>query len=192
MDNTNDLKQGRGQSANSNGEALAAMAENYKHINGWGIDADPQNEPTYPMKNWTGDDHKRSNYTRPTQQPMSVEILHSNERPTVSAVFGTVSPPSGLSGMLRRFAFKYSEESLKHWFALVMADRINVVEGIVDDFKHGTVPNILKEKGMNAAWEHNRKAVVKNVIVGVAAASILFLIFKNKKSKKISQREFSF
>jgi hypothetical protein len=24
------------------------------HINGWAIDADPENEPTYPMKKYTG------------------------------------------------------------------------------------------------------------------------------------------
>src|SRR6187200_1171435 len=105
-------------------ESDAAMADKYKHIKGWGIDADPENEPTYPMKNYNGDDHKRSNYTRPPLQRADVEVLHSNERPGLSAVFGTVCPPSGLSGLIRRFAFKYSEESLKHWFALVLADRI--------------------------------------------------------------------
>ncbi|MGB4399920.1 MAG: hypothetical protein WBJ10_11160 [Daejeonella sp.] len=50
------------------------------------------------MKNYTGDDHNRINWERPEQQKESVEILHSNERPSVSAVFGTTSPPSGLSG----------------------------------------------------------------------------------------------
>jgi hypothetical protein len=38
----------------SNGTAESNMdrsiAESYKDIPGWGIDADPQNNPTYPMK----------------------------------------------------------------------------------------------------------------------------------------------
>jgi hypothetical protein len=41
---------------------MTPTEENYKNIPGWGIDADPENEPTYPMKTYTGDDHKRSNY----------------------------------------------------------------------------------------------------------------------------------
>jgi len=36
----------------------------YKQIPGWGMDSDPENEPTYPMKNYTGDDHNRINYER--------------------------------------------------------------------------------------------------------------------------------
>src|SRR5687767_2833276 len=69
----------------------------HAHIKGWGIDADRENEPTYPMKKYTGDDHRRLNYERPEQQPVNIEILQSNERPHVTAVFGTSTPPSGLS-----------------------------------------------------------------------------------------------
>ncbi len=90
------------------------LEDNYSHIKGWGIDADPKNQPTYPMKKYTGDDHRRLNYERPPQQPVNVEILHSNERPDVTRVFGTSVPPSGLSGMIRRYAFKYSEGSWGH------------------------------------------------------------------------------
>ena len=187
MDNTSNApkKQG-GNTDNENAASFAAMAENYKHINGWGIDADPENEPTYPMKKWTGDDHKRSNYVRPELQPVDVEILHSNERPNVSAVFGNQNPPSGLSGVVRRYAFKYSEESLKHWFALVMADRINVIEGIIDDIKHGIMPNIIKEKGMKAAWQHNRKGVIKDVAIAAGVLSLAVILLSKKKSKKKS------
>ncbi len=72
---------------------MEARNEDYKNIPGWGIDADPENEPTYPMKNYTGDDHNRINYERSSQQPLTVEILQSNERPAPTAVFGTTVPP---------------------------------------------------------------------------------------------------
>ncbi|HEY0058952.1 MAG TPA: hypothetical protein VGB56_07435, partial [Flavisolibacter sp.] len=65
-----------------------SLEERYSHIKGWGIDADPRNEPTYPMKVYTGDDHKRLNWERPTLQPVTVEVLHSNERPNMTATFG--------------------------------------------------------------------------------------------------------
>src|SRR5688500_14055724 len=88
-----------------------SLEEKFSHIKGWGMDADPENEPTYPMKKYTGDDHQRLNYTPPQQQPVDIEVLKSNERPRMTAVFGTSTPPSGVSGAIRRFAFKYSEGS---------------------------------------------------------------------------------
>jgi len=157
--------------------------ESYKDIPGWGIDADPENEPTYPMKHWNGADHERLNYQRPPQQPVDVEILHSNERPNVTAVFGTSTPPSGVSGMLRRFAFRYSEGSSKHWMTLILADRVNVVEGIVDDIKHGHFPNLIAERGWKAEWKYNREGVIKKVAVTAAIATVAVLLLSKKKKK---------
>jgi hypothetical protein len=74
-------------------------------IKGWGVDADPKNDPTYPMKKRQNGEHAGYSWKRPPQQPNNVEVLHSNERPNVSAAFGTSTPPSGLSGMIRRVAF---------------------------------------------------------------------------------------
>ena len=161
------------------------LANNYTHIKGWGIDADPKNEPTYPMKHWTGDDHERLNYERPPLQPVDIEVLHSNERPNVTAVFGTSVPPSGLSGMIRRYAFKYSEGSWGHWLPLILADRVNMVEGILDDLKHGHIPNFFVERGWTAEWKYNRKSFVTKVAVGavVTAGVVALLMQKNKKQK---------
>jgi hypothetical protein len=160
--------------------------ENYSHINGWGIDADPENEPTYPIKNYTGDDHKRINWVRPPLQAQNMEVLHSNERPSLTATFGTASPPSGLSGMIRRFAFKFSESEYGHWLPLLIADRVNAVEGIIDDLRRGHVPNIFAERGWTAEWKYNRKALVKKMIVGAALTSVVILMMMNKK--KLSRR----
>lgn len=158
-------------------------SEKYKHIKGWGIDADPRNEPTYPMKNYTGDDHKRLDYVRPLQQETDIEVLHSNERPGVSAVFGTSVPPSGFSGVLRRYAFQYSEGSFRHWLTLLLADRINVVEGLIDDFKKGYLPDIFRELGAKAEWEYNRKGLIKKVLAG-AGIFILAVAFFSRSGKK--------
>src|SRR5690554_1457650 len=157
-------------------------SEKYTHIKGWGIDADPKNEPTYPMKNYTGDDHKRLDYQRPPQQEKTIEVLHSNERPGLSAVFGTSVPLSGLSGNLRRKAFEYSEGHFGHWFILLLADRINVIEGIIDDFKKGHPPNVIAEVGGNAAWKYNKKGVVRKIVVGsLVTLTMLFLFSRSGK-----------
>lgn len=157
----------------------------YKNIKGWGIDANPQNDPTYPMKKRTNEEHKGYTWERPVQQPIDVEVLKSNERPSVSAVFGTSSPPSGLSGQIRRYAFKHSESSYAHWLPLILADRINVFEGIVDDLKSGHVPNIFVERGWTAEWKYNREAFVKKVVVGalVTTALVASLMIKGKKNR---------
>jgi hypothetical protein len=161
-------------------------SEKYAHIKGWGVDADPKNDPTYPMKNYTGDDHKRLDYEKPPQQEVNVEILHSNERPGVSAVFGTSAPPSGLSGAVRRYAFNYSESSFGHWLPLFLADRINVVEAIIDDIKSGHIPNFFKEAGGIAAWKYNRKGVIRKAVTGAVILSIVYTFFcrSGKKKKK--------
>jgi hypothetical protein len=161
---------------------METTEKDFSHINGWGIDADPENEPTYPIKKYTGDDHKRINWERPPLQPATVEVLHSNERPNLSAVFGTASPPKGLSGAIRRYAFKYSESSYGHWLPLLLADRVNVVEGIVDDLKQGHVPNIFAEKGWAAEWKYNRKAVLQKAATA-AIVTFVVLVSLNKKKK---------
>jgi hypothetical protein len=162
---------------------METKEQDFSHIKGWGVDADPKNEPTYPMKKYTGDDHKRLNWDRPALQPATVEVLHSNERPNLTAVFGTSAPPSGLSGSIRRFAFKYSENSYGHWLPLLLADRVNEVEGIIDDLKRGHVPNIFAEKGWAAEWKYNRKSVLqKAATVGILA--VVLWASANKKSKK--------
>lgn len=146
-------------------------------IKGWGVDADQQNDPTYPMKNRNNGEHAGYSWDRPEQQPTTVEILHSNERPNVSAVFGTSTPPSGLSGVIRRAAFKYSESSYGHWLPLMLADRVGMVEGVLSDLTHGHVPNIFAERGWKAEWKHNRKSLLTRILVGtvITSAAVIYL-----------------
>lgn len=161
------------------------LAEKYQHIKGWGVDADPDNDPTYPMKKYTGDDHLRLNYDRPPMQLSDVEILQSNERPGITAVYGTSTPPSGLSGKIRRYAFRYSEGSFGHWIPLLIADRVNMVEGIIDDIRKGIFPNIIAERGWKAEWKHNRKGVIKKAAFVALMATAAFIIVSKRKRKAV-------
>ncbi|HEX8684426.1 MAG TPA: hypothetical protein VF707_19070 [Ardenticatenaceae bacterium] len=134
-------------------------------VKGWGVDADPKNDPTYPMKQRNNGEHAGYSWERPPQQPLTVEVLHSNERPNVTATFGTSTPPSGVSGMLRRKAFNYSESSYGHWLPLMLADRVGVVEGLLADLAHGHIPNIVGELGWKAEWKHNRRSLLTSILV---------------------------
>jgi len=158
--------------------------KDFSHIKGWGIDADPQNDPTYPMKPHRTDAEQTGySWERPTLQAETVEVLQSNERPNLTAVFGTSTPPSGLSGMIRRYAFKYSEGHWGHWIPLLLADRVNVVEGVIDDIRHGHVPNIFAEKGWKAEWKHNPKGLVTKVATTVLVATALVALVTRRNKR---------
>src|SRR5690606_29385109 len=123
-------------------------------------------------------------WERPDQQPVKDEVLHSIERPNISAVHGTSVPPSGLSGAIRRLAFRQSENSYGHWLPLLVADRVNVVEVIIDDLVHGHVPNIFKEKGLSARWKYDRKTAIINVATTVVITAVVAgLIFGRNRRR---------
>jgi hypothetical protein len=165
----------------------AELAEKYRHIMGWGMDYDEKNDPAYPVKRWNGADHKRLHYARPPLQPLKMEVLRSTERSDYPAVFGETIPPKGLSGMIRRAAFMLDENQWRHWFGLLLADRINIVEGLAEDLAHGYIPNILKETGFAAAWKYNRRQVLTRMLIcTAAAASIAALIYFSRGNKEKS------
>jgi hypothetical protein len=155
-----------------------------KDIPGWGMDADPENDPTYPMKHSNGADHERLNYEKAPQQPQDIEVFHSIERPGVTRVFGTSTPPSGLSGAVRRYAYKYSEATATHWMTLMLADRINVIEGKLDDLIHGVLPNPWIERGWRAEWKHNRTAFIGKAATTALLITAGIMLLSVKKKRK--------
>ncbi len=124
----------------------------FAHIPGWGSDLERENRPAVPMERTPPRlDVPWSN--PPPAQPMTVEVLKSVERPEHSCTFGTRLPPKGLSGMIRRAAFKRSENDIGHWLMLIAADRVNVVEGVCEDMKRSPAKAALVGVGAAlAAW----------------------------------------
>ena len=149
-------------------------------IPGWGVDADPANDPTYPYRDRSQDDGPGMNWQRPPQQQSDVEVLSSIEHVRMPAVFGTSTPPSGLSGMIRRLAFRWSESNWLHWLLLMGADRINVVEGIAQDLSRAKIPNIPAEMGMRSEWAHNKKGLVTKVAVAAAVSAVIFALVSRR------------
>jgi len=141
-------------------------------VPGWGADLEPSSRPAVP-KERTPPRLDNVHWDRPEAQQTNVKVLHSNERPGLTPVFGTTVPPSGLSGLMRSLAFRYSENDLRHWLILLAADRVNVGEGLLADLAHGHVPNLFAEMGGPAEWRYNkaglaRKAVIAGAVVGLA------------------------
>ena len=94
------------------------------HVPGWGADLDRRNRPAVPMER-TPPRLENVHWDQPSPQPITVEVLKSTERPGISPVFGSTLPPRGLSGVVRRLAFRASENDLRRWLLLMLADRIN-------------------------------------------------------------------
>jgi hypothetical protein len=161
-----------------------SMAPDTALIVGWGADADTRNDPTYPYRDRSKDDHS-GEWERPTQQEPQVELLQSVEHKRLPAVFGTSSPPSGVSGSMRRLAFRWSESNWAHWLLLIAADRVNMVEGLVEDLARGHIPNIPREMGVPAEWKHNKIGLMKKLAVaGVIGGAATALVLSRRSSSK--------
>ena len=151
-------------------------------IPGWGSDLDRANRPGVPMERRPARlPHAHEHALTP--QPLRTEVLHSAERPGVTPLFGSPQPPSGVSGWLRRVAFGYSENDLRHWLMLLAADRVNVVEGLVDDVAHGHIPRLYAETGGRAELKHNPAAAARKAAALVAVAGVGYWLWKRSRSR---------
>jgi hypothetical protein len=166
-------------------KANAAAAQTQPPIDpatvvGWGVDADPENDPTWPMRDRSKDDGPGMNWARPPVQDPEVEILQSVEHKSQPASVGTSTPPRGLSGSLRRQAFRFSESQWGHWLLLMLADRINTVEGLAQDVRRGRMPNPLVEMGL-VPQSRSREAALGTAAVAGFAVAAVFLLLRRRR-----------
>jgi hypothetical protein len=152
--------------------------EQLQHIQGWGADLDRKDRPAVPME------RTPPRFIHPhrdiPQQVQNVEVFVSPERPGITPIFGTAQPPRNLSGMIRRLAYKLTENDIRHWLLLIVADRVNVVEGIGEDLARGRVPNVLGEMGLRAELRHNPYGLVKKAAVTSAIAGGIWYLMKRR------------
>ena len=83
---------------------------------------------------------------------------------------------------MREVAFGYSESDLRHWLLLLAADRVNMVEGIVDDLRRGHVPDLIAETGLAAEWKYNRAAAVKKLAIA-SGALVAFAVWRLRRRR---------
>ncbi|SNS96409.1 hypothetical protein SAMN06265795_11094 [Noviherbaspirillum humi] len=163
-------------------EHQARQQREHSHIVGWGADLDHRNRPAYPMER-TPPRLEGVHWTEPEPQPVHMKVFHSTERPGITPVFGTSSPPSGLSGMMRDFAFRLSENDIRHWLILLLADRVNMVEGIGQDLMRGHVPNIFAEMGIKAEFRHNPAGLARKVAVASAVVGLGYYLLQRRRTR---------
>lgn len=153
--------------------------EDLQRIPGWGSDLDHKNRPAIPMER-TPPRFIHVPQGQPVQQAQTVEVLYSPERPGITPLFGTAQPPKWLSGAIRRLAYKLPENDLRHWLMLIAADRVNTVEGIVDDLRQGHVPNVLGEMGIRSELRYNPAGLMRKALIATAVVGGIVLLRKRR------------
>jgi hypothetical protein len=160
-------------------------------IPGWGVDLDPKDRPSVPKLQFQENLSGAHWGETPDQQPEKWPRERSIEHARLTPVFGTSSPPKGLSGAIRKFSYaRYSEGRAAHWLLLILADRVDAWEshlasfltlrpdnpitetGVLSEFTHHGLKSRLRRKRTD--WVHQ---VLDPVIVAgpwVAAAGVAF------------------
>lgn len=147
-------------------------------IAGWGSDVDPETRPGVP-RDKAPDIGAEHLYIDITRQKPPHRIHKSTEHGQMTPVFGTSCPPKGLSGRIRDAAYNLSEGRLARWMALMLADRVDMVEGVVADFARLRPPNVVREMGLRSEWRYNRKRVIKVAAVA-AAVGVAYLLTRRR------------
>ncbi|EMY35127.1 hypothetical protein D477_006076 [Arthrobacter crystallopoietes BAB-32] len=117
-------------------------------IPGWGADLDPKDRPAVPKERFDPA-ASGAHWDFPERQPEKWPRERSIEHQTLPPVFGTSAPPKGLSGALRKLAYrKYSEGRAAHWLILIAADRVDAVESHLRSFATLRPDNPITETGV--------------------------------------------
>jgi hypothetical protein len=91
------------------------------------IDASPERRPGVPAQRSpapVGNTH----WLEPDKQPAHPGVIKDSSRPELTATFGTGQVPRGLSGLIRRAAYRLPDYEAKRWAILLIADRVDSLE----------------------------------------------------------------
>lgn len=117
-------------------------------IPGWGADLDKADRPSVPKLRTDLD--SGAHWTLPDRQPEMPGRERSIEHRILTPVFGTAQPLHGISGAIRKFAYRYSEGRAVHWLLLLGADRVDVVENRITAVLRLRPDNPISEMGLKA------------------------------------------
>jgi hypothetical protein len=121
-------------------------------IPGWGADLNKEDRPSVPKLKFleTG-----AHWDFPERQPEKWPRERSVEHRFLTPVFGTAQPPRGLSGAMRKFAYRFSEGRTAHWMILLYADRVDAGEHHLRSLLSLRPDNPITESGIKAEFTHN-------------------------------------
>lgn len=117
---------------------------------GAGADADPRDRPGVPMERTSRE--PLAAWREPERMRDVPGVTRRAELQQMTPVFSTALPPKGISGALRRRAYRVPETDARHWMALLLADRVEL-------------------------WEHRAARLVKLLaVVPMGVAGVVFAL----------------
>ncbi|MHA7283457.1 hypothetical protein [Arthrobacter sp. TMS2-4] len=129
-------------------------------IPGWGVDLDPKDRPSYPREVFdpagTG-----AHWDYPEEQQDREGRERSIEHGQLTPVFGTSAPLHGVSGSIRRYAYRYGEGRAAHWLILLAGDRVDAWGAHLGSFASLRPDNPITETGVLA--EGRRHGIASRV-----------------------------
>lgn len=124
-------------------------------IPGWGVDLDPKDRPAVPKERFDPG-ASGAHWDFPERQEERWPRERSIEHAFLPPVFGTSCPPRGLSGVLRKYAYRrFSEGRAAHWLILLGADRVDAAESHLRSFATGRPDNPITETGIRSKFTHH-------------------------------------
>lgn len=173
----------------NNTEALKSQ------IKGWGADLDPKNRPNYP-KETDKTPVAEAKHVELEKQVPKTKILVSPEHKGLTPVFGTSCPLKGMSGLIRSYAFNFSEGKKIHWLLLLLGDRVDVFESAAMSLLKGKAHNPFAEMGLGAEFKDgafrsrftNHRSDARRwrneafILAGLGGVSYLFARSRGKKA----------
>ena len=95
---------------------------------GAGADARQARRPGVPMEKEPPEPMGNAHWLKPDAMKNPGYVLKRAGLEELTPVFGTSVPPRGLSGLMRKAAYKMPEHFTSHWLLLMAADRVDVLE----------------------------------------------------------------
>jgi hypothetical protein len=103
------------------------MAQTSTDVVAVGVDGRREDRPGVPKEQSPPHPMGNPHWTEPAHQTSGIVAVHGVMRP-VTPVYGTAIPPSGVSGVVRRLAYRIPDYRASRWMLLILADRIDVLE----------------------------------------------------------------
>ncbi|GAA1824561.1 hypothetical protein [Nesterenkonia flava] len=135
-------------------QPITSREDMRRRIPGWGVDLDPMDRPSVPRERFdpgaTG-----AHWEFPDRQPEHRRRERSIEHKFLTPVFGTAQPLKGLSGGIRRYAYRYGEGRAARWIMLLAADRVDACEGHLASMFTRRPDNPITETGVLSEFSHH-------------------------------------
>ena len=142
--------------------AVAESSEQLRQrIPGWGADLDPNDRPSVPRERFDPN-LSGAHWDFPERQPETWPRERSIEHKFLTPVFGTSCPPKGVSGTMRKYAYRrFSEGRAAHWLLLMAADRVESTGSHLRSFFTLRPDNPITETGVVS--EFSRHGIASRV-----------------------------